>query len=148
MSREHPSDAKRAVTMEPDVRAAFDRHPPEVRDHLLALRRIILEVADETEGVGPLDEALRWGEPAYLTSESGSGSTVRLGTLRDQPDRPAVLFICHTGLVEQFRQMFGDRLDFDGDRAIVLDGAVPRAVDEPLRECIAMALTYHLAKRR
>jgi hypothetical protein len=73
---------------------------------------------------------------------------VRLGTLRDQPDRPAVFFICRTGLVEQFRRMFDEQLTFDGDRAIVLDGAVPPSAEEPLRECIAMALTHHLARRR
>jgi hypothetical protein len=31
----------------------------------LALRELVLQVAATTEGVGELEESLKWGEPAY-----------------------------------------------------------------------------------
>jgi len=43
------------------VEAVFDASPAQVRKRLLALRRIIFEVAVSTEGVGELEETLKWG---------------------------------------------------------------------------------------
>jgi len=68
--------------MSPEVAAVFDRYPAELREQLLELRSIVLDTAATTDGVGALEEALRWGEPAYLTTQSGSGSTVRIGPVR------------------------------------------------------------------
>jgi hypothetical protein len=36
---------------------------------LLVLREVIFDTVSEIEGVGKLEEALRWGEPSYLTKE-------------------------------------------------------------------------------
>ena len=44
------------------------------------LRRLIMETASETEGVGPLEETLRWGQASYLTTASGSGSMIRMSS--------------------------------------------------------------------
>ena len=62
-----------------DVQQAFHEFPPEIRTKLLALRKLILDTAASIEGVGPIEETLKWGQPAYLTSQSKSGSTIRLG---------------------------------------------------------------------
>ena len=45
---------------------------------MLQLRQRIFAVA-EAEGVGSLDETLKWGEPAYLTRPR-RGTTIRLGS--------------------------------------------------------------------
>jgi len=39
---------------------------------------MIFDVAKKTPGVGKLEEDLRWGQPSYLTLETGSGSTIRI----------------------------------------------------------------------
>jgi hypothetical protein len=133
--------------MPPEVAAAFERFPPAVRARLLAVRRLILETAAGTSGVGPLTEALRWGEPAYLTASSRSGSTIRLGWKAAAPERCAVYFDCKTSLVETFRVLAADEFSFEGNRAILLDAsAEPSTV--LLTACLAQALTYHLRKRR
>ena len=62
----------------PRVAQVFDSYPPALRTRLLALRALIFEVAASTPGVGELEETLKWGEPAYLTTQSKSGSTVRI----------------------------------------------------------------------
>lgn len=129
------------------VEAAFDRYPAAARDRLLAVRALIFETARESEGVGPLTETLKWGEPAYLTSSTGAGSTIRLGWTKTRPDQAALYFNCKTTLLASFRAAFPDTLVFEGDRAILLalDGRIP---EEPLKICIRLALTYHQRKRR
>ena len=87
-----------APPLDEAVAAAFDAMPPAVRTQLLHVRALIYEVAAATDGVGPLTEALKWGEPAYLTEATGSGSTIRLGWPRQAPDRFAVYFNCRTTL--------------------------------------------------
>ena len=131
---------------DPEVAATYAAVPPKPRRKLLALRKLILETAARTDGVGPLEETLKWGEPAYLTSESRSGSTVRIAWKPSAPDEVAVHFHCQTRLVPTFRELYADRFRFDGNRSIVfhVDDAVPT---RPLAQCIEMALTYHRIKR-
>ena len=69
-----------------------------------------LETAADIEGVGPLTETLKWGEPAYLTEATRSGSTVRLGWFRSSERECAVLFNCRTTLVDDFRERFPGRV--------------------------------------
>lgn len=61
------------------VASVFRSYPAALRPMLLALRELILDVAARTDGVGPLTETLKWGQPSYLTAETGSGTTVRTG---------------------------------------------------------------------
>ncbi len=59
----------------------------------------------------------------------------------------AIHFICHTNLVDEFRRLYPDALHYEGNRSIVL--REDEAIDEAaLRHCIALALTYHLRKKR
>lgn len=129
-----------------DVKAVFGAWPADMRAAALDVRGLILAVAGETEGVGPLDETLKWGEPAYLTTASKSGSTLRLAPMRGQPDKLGLFVNCRTTLIDDFRTHYGDELTFEGKRAVVLDvkSALPRAA---LGHCIALALTYHSRKK-
>lgn len=132
--------------MPPDVQAAFEAFPPEVRHRLAEIRATILDVAAGDSRIGTITETLKWGEPAYLTAETGSGSTVRLGRPRGRADRAAIYFICHTPLVDGFRERFGDLFDYEGNRAVLLpvSGEVARV---PLEMMLSAALTYHLRPR-
>lgn len=131
----------------PDAfRAAIADYPDAVVNQILALRALVLEVASATEGVGKLSEELKWGQPSFLTRESGSGTTVRMDRVRGTDD-VAVFTNCQTPLVNDFRDEHGDRFRYDGERAIVVSSE--QALPEPeLREHVRAALTYHLAKRR
>ncbi|MDJ0788417.1 MAG: DUF1801 domain-containing protein [Myxococcota bacterium] len=129
----------------PEVAAVFEGYPPQLRRKLLALRALIFETAAATEGVGPIEETLKWGEPAYLTSESKSGSTIRIHWKESAPREYAMCFHCQTTLVSDFRRQFPDVFRFDGNRRIVFE-AGDRLPKGPLASCIAAALTYHLDK--
>jgi hypothetical protein len=126
--------------------AVFGSYPAPVKTRLLALRRLIFDTAKATKGVGKLEETLKWGQPSYLTPETGSGSTIRIDQVKPAADQVAIYFHCQTNLVETFRELHPE-LRTSGNRAILLDvtGKLPEAA---LRHCVALALTYHLNKRK
>lgn len=128
------------------VEKVFEAYPKPVKARLLALRRLILDTAKTTEGVGALEEALKWGQPSYLTTESRSGSTVRIDQVKAEPGQVAVYFHCQTNLVETFREIY-PKLQYEGNRAILLDAA-DKLPEAELRHCVGLALTYHLGKRK
>ena len=132
---------------DPAVKATFDAYPKPLKAKLLALRRLILDTAKTTEGVGALEETLKWGQPSYLTPETKSGSTIRIDAIKAGADRYALYFHCQTNLVETFRELYPDEFSYGGNRCIILNAA--DKVREPaLRHCVALALTYHLNRRK
>jgi uncharacterized protein DUF1801 len=131
---------------EPAVEAVFGAYPNPVKSKLLALRRLILDTAATTDGVGTLEEALKWGQPSYLTTESKSGSTIRIDQVKAEAGRYAVYFHCQTDLVETFRELYPE-LRYGGNRCILLD-AGNKLPEKALRHCVALALTYHARKRK
>ena len=128
---------------DPAVAEIFAAYTPAQRERLLRLRELIFQVAMETAGVGRIEETLRWRQPSYLTNESGSGSTVRIDAVRGSANAYAIYFICTTGLIDDFKELYPKLFKFEGNRAIVFDVAHNLPVDE-LRHCISLALTYHL----
>jgi hypothetical protein len=130
----------------PAVAAVFASFPKAVGARLQALRKLILDTARKTGGVGPLEEALKWGQVSYLTSATKSGSTIRIDQVKAVAGKYAIYFHCQTNLVETFRELYPE-LRFSGNRAILLDAS--EQLPEPeLRHCVALALTYHLNKRK
>src|ERR1700748_3194706 len=109
---------------DPQVAEAFRAFPKAAPIRLLALR--------ETE---------KGGDASFLTP-SGAGSTIRLGWKAKAPDEVAMYFICTTGLVDRFRELYPRSFRYGGNRALLfpLEG---RIQEKALRHCIALALTYH-----
>ena len=130
----------------PAVACVFSDYPAAVRTKLLKLRELIFSTAKRTPGVGVLEESLKWGQPSYLTAETKSGSTIRLDALRSNAHGFALYFHCQTDLVENFRQKFGKKLRYEGNRALLFS-ASDQLPEVELSECITAALTYHLAKK-
>ena len=135
------------MTEHPDIREAFDKFDAPVRTRLLTLRSMIFAVAAETPCVGRLQETLKWGQPAYVTAETGSGTTMRLGCDRKESGIAKLYVPCQTSLIEQFRAHYGALLCFSGNRAVV-PGTMKPDEQDALRHCIALALTYHATRRR
>lgn len=130
------------VISDPNVKAVFNGYPTVVRKQLYALRSLVLDTAAEIEGVEKLEETLKWGEPSYLTKY---GSTIRMDWKEKKPDQFAIYFKCTSKLVPTFKTIYGDKFNFEGNRAIVfkLQDKIPMA---QLKHCIALALTYHKVK--
>lgn len=125
---------------DPAVEAAFAAFPGSERAALLQLRHLIFEVAAATPGVGPLTETLKWGQPAYLTAESKSGTTIRLGLPKSGGF--ALYTHCQARVISDFQSLFPDAFAYEGNRAVHFDGAADLASDKTAL-LIRNALTYH-----
>lgn len=133
------------TALDPAVRAVFDAYPTDLRVALLNLRQLIFATAVEAN-VGTLVEALRWGQPAYLTARPRTGTTIRIDAVKGSNHRYAVYVNCKTTLLESYRILYPDHFVFEGQRALVLSTST--AVQEvALKHCIALALTYHRSTR-
>lgn len=124
------------------VLSIFQAFSPEDRDAFLDARELIFDVAATDLRIGILEETLRWGEPAYITTSNKTGSTIRLGTEKTS-GMLALFFNCKTTLVEEFRQQFGEVLTYSKNRAVLIQCGDSQ-IRDALKICIASALTYHL----
>jgi len=52
--------------------------PAGAQAHFHTIRTAILSAAADTPHVGPITETLKWGQPAWLTQASKSGTTIRV----------------------------------------------------------------------
>lgn len=129
-----------------NVAAVFARYPPLHRGNMIALRNLIFEIAESIDGVGPIEETLKWGEPSYLTSKTKTGSTIRIDWKAATPTSYLLFFNCKTDLVKRFRHLFPDVFWFVDNRCISFGNEDPMPVAQ-LSKCIQLALTYHLHKR-
>jgi len=137
------------TAMEESVSHAFAALPDEARAILLQVRERIMALSasksDNTSGIGPVVETLKWGQPSYLTQTTKAGSTLRLGVTK-HCRKPALFVHCQTDLAEQVRDLYGDRIDVPDKRHIILCDVSTQSVDM-LDHIIALVLTYHLRKR-
>ncbi|MEW2911913.1 DUF1801 domain-containing protein [Leisingera sp. JC11] len=125
----------------PEVEAAFAVSDPLAREGLLRFRQLIFDTAAETPEAGRVEEVLRWGQPAYVTPETKTGSTIRLGVPKGA--RFALFVQCQSRLIPEFAAAFPAWDRFEGTRAVLFND--PQDV-EPLRHgwLIKRALTYKI----
>lgn len=128
------------------VAAAFEKTPPTVRKRLLLLRKLIFDMAAKTSGVGPLEETLKWDSPSYLTSETQSGTTIRIDRVGSRKGMYGIFVHCQSNVVEEFKQQVSTPLNFDSTRGIILDAKDD--IPEEISYFIYLALTYHLRKKK
>ena len=113
---------------------------------MLSLRELIFSTAKTLPEVGALEETLKWGQPSYLTSETGTGSMIRIDARRVIPGTYAMYFHCQTTLVDSFRAIYGSIFRYEGNRALIFSASVSLP-QQPVRACITAALTYHHARK-
>lgn len=82
IGKKKPAKRPRANCPDLAVDTVFNAYPKPVKARLLALRRLIIDTARTTKGVGALQETLKWGQPSYLTAETKSGSTIRIDRVK------------------------------------------------------------------
>jgi len=130
-----------------DVEIVFAAYPKKLKAKLLELRQLILETAARKTEIGPLQETLKWGQPSYLTTQTKTGTTIRIDLVKSNPGHYGVYFHCQTNLIERFKEMYTDDFTYQNNRAIIFheDDVLPQ---DKLGHCISLALTYHLDKKR
>lgn len=111
---------KTAPITSPDVAAVFDSYPDAARSELLALRQLILDTADETDGVCAVEETLHWGQPSYLTGETRIGS--RSESLPPDPSQDSTT-PCSSSATRirwgRAKNSLVNRFIYDGNRALL-----------------------------
>jgi hypothetical protein len=119
----------------------IESYPEGAKKALLKVRSIILEIAQQ-QSLGNVEETLKWGEPSYLVK---GGSAVRIDWKEKTPEQLFIFFNCKTKLIDTFRELYSDDLEFQGNRAIVLNlnESIPTAI---LQHCIELSLTYKSIK--
>ena len=127
--------------MDKVVRGRFDEYPETARTRLEELRNLVLRVISELE-LGEVEESLKWGEPSYSVK---TGSPLRMDWKLKSPNNYYLFFNCQTKLVDTFRELFGEKLEFDGNRAIVLSLSEPLP-ETTIKQCLELALTYQQRK--
>ncbi len=130
------------IHQDPRVASKFQAYPDEIRPKLNNLRDLILETANESEHIKEIEETLKWGEPSYLVKK---GSTIRIDWKAKSPGQYAMYFKCTSKLVLTFRELHGDTFKYEKNRAILFDLEEEIPTQE-LKECIELALKYHLVK--
>ena len=120
------------------VNSIYQSWPGKPRKQALLIRKLVYQWAGET----PVEETLKWGEPSYLARK---GSTLRVGWKESTPDNLYLYFHCQSKLVDTFREVYGEQLEFEGNRAIVLDSN-EKLPQQTLKHCIALTLEYHNIK--
>ncbi len=125
-----------------EVKKAFDAYPKNIRIKMMFLRQLVLDTAKDIEEIKNIEETLKWGEPSYLTK---GGSTIRMDWKESNPDQYARYFHCKTKLVDTFKEIYKDKFNFEGNRAIVFNINDKVSVNE-LKHCISLSLTYHNIK--
>jgi Domain of unknown function (DU1801) len=128
---------------DPAVAAIFDAFPTNVRQKALEVRACIFDIAKANPKIGKIHETLKWGEPAYSTNDTKSGSTIRLNKKKGAANKLALYFICKTTLVDEFKMIFGDTFIYEGNRALILD-ADSELPKDAIKTCLEIALTYQL----
>eukprot|EP00750_Incisomonas_marina_P016555 INCI19173.1.p1 GENE.INCI19173.1~~INCI19173.1.p1 ORF type:complete len:135 (-),score=5.25 INCI19173.1:192-596(-) len=126
---------------DPAVRAAYAAFPEPQRSMALGLRALVLEVAAETPQAGALTEALKWGQPSFLTAETKSGTTLRIGLTK--AGEVGMFAHCATTVVSDYASRFPGLDRIDGKRGVLFASGVD-IVPERLRVLIRHGLTYHL----
>ncbi len=134
------------IPINKEVAAVFDSYPQNVKTKLLFLRQLIFDTAASIEGIGEIEETLKWGEPSYLTPKSKSGSTIRVAWKESQKDQYSIFFKCTANIVPAFKDRYPKKFNYGGNRSIDFKLGDKIPIKE-LKQCIAIALTYHRNKK-
>jgi hypothetical protein len=126
------------------IQNKFSQYPLNISTALNALRELIYSLVDELE-LGTIEESLKWGEPSFKVK---TGSPIRIDWKSATPDNYFLFFNCQTKLVDTFRELYSDVLEFQGNRAIVLNvnETTPPSATLALKHCLTLALTYQKVK--
>lgn len=112
-----------------------------------AICDLIREEAVLLPEIGGLEETRKWGELAFLPQKKCVGTTLRVAVASETPPRVGLYVHCQTSLIATCCDLFGDRLTYEGKRAVIVEADKPLPAAE-LRHISRMALTYHIAKKR
>lgn len=125
------------------VSSTFSNYPEKYKKPLLEIRQLIFDTAKNIDGVGEIEESLKWGQPSYVPKNK-SGTPIRLDIFAE--DKIAILVHCQSSLIATVKPLLQDKLEFSDNRAVILTVTQKLPLNE-LSTFIELALTYHKRKK-
>lgn len=126
----------------------FEKHfstlPVDTREALFSLRNLVVESAQGIDRIDELEECLKWGQHSFVAKPGKIGTTVRIS---GHSQGASIYFTCTSGLVEHFREMYPDTMEYIGNREILFKSKDDIPLEE-LKHCITIALSHHIRKKR
>ncbi|WP_267166705.1 hypothetical protein [Sulfitobacter sp. F26169L] len=106
------------------------------------MRALILLAALDAN-VGPLEESLKWGQPAWRPKRARQGSTLRLNW-QDNSPHTIVLFVdCKTNISATIHEIYPTDFEYESGRALRLTLGAPLPV-QAIDHLARITFTYHL----
>ena len=116
--------------------------PKNINTRLDQVRALIKRTAQKTNGVGEIEENIKWGQASFATVRPKSGTPIRIGG--NVEDSTYSIYVpCSTSLISGFRETHPDMFDYHGNREIRFDVNAP-VPEQELSLFISAALTYYL----
>ncbi len=115
--------------------------PVEAQAQFNEMRALILNAAAEAD-VGPIEESLKWREPAWRPKRAKQGTTLRLNWHANLPSTIALFVGCQTTLSATMQDIYPTEFIYESNRGLRLKLGEPlpeQAIDHLAR----MAFTYH-----
>ena len=126
-----------------EIEDKYDSYPPIVKNEVLELRKIILDIALADNDIDFIGEDLKWGEPSFITKSSGT--TLRIDWKEKNPNSISIFVNCRTKLISIYKDIYPDDFEYIGNREIRLS-LLKRYSTKKLSKCIELALKYNLIK--
>jgi hypothetical protein len=120
----------------------YQSYPEGIRDKLLSLRQLVIDVSKKIDLPEQVQETLNANEPSFVVD---GGSPIRIDWKSQTPNQYAMYFQCKTKLIDTFKELYDDTFRFDDDKGIVftVDDAI---ATRELAHCISLSLRYHQIK--
>lgn len=105
------------------------------------IRALIRDVA-QTLDVGPIEESLKWRQPAWRPTRPRTGSTLRLNWDSGAPQSIALFVDCKTTLASEMFAAYPYDFAYESNRALrlALDATLPH---EAIRFLAERTFSYH-----
>lgn len=130
----------------PDILKHTETWPTAAQAQFQEVRCIVYDVALASD-IGPLDESLKWGQPAWRPKRPRIGSTLRVNWSPQSSTQLCAFVDCKTDLAAQMDVRFPGQFANDGRRALAFDLQTP--LDHTaIWQLAHLTLTYHRAKRQ
>lgn len=105
------------------------------------MRKLILTAAQSADA-GPIEESLKWREPAWRPVRTKQGTTLRLCWQKNLPSTIALFVGCKTTLSATMQELYPTAFQYESNRGMRLDLAAP-VPEQAISHLATLAFTYH-----
>ncbi len=122
-------------------RTRIDSWPDAAQQSLLTCRQMFHDIAAKA-AIGPLEESLKWGQPAWRPKKPRTGSTLRMDWSPKYPTHLSLFVDCKTDLAARIQNLYPTFPQNDGRRHLAFPLAAPLP-EQAIAHLAEMTFGYH-----